>query len=72
MAANMVSSNRRSVDRRVVKYVPPTFREMTSGNFKNEKGLKIHKHKQKETTWYKGSRSQSAGLSQIFTILKCM
>lgn len=36
MAASMVSSYRRSVDRRVVKYVPPTFREMTSGNFKGE------------------------------------
>lgn len=36
MAANMVSSYRLSVDRRVVKCMPPTFKEMTSGNCKIE------------------------------------
>lgn len=37
----MVSSNRRSVDSRVVKYVPPTFREMTSGNFNMRTEVKL-------------------------------
>lgn len=51
MAANMVSSYRLSVDRRVVKCMPPTFREMTSGNCKMrmEANAEQQLYREKET-----------------------